>query len=155
MKKTTYKNITEERKGILYYTGRILTITAITAAGKMTATMLDLSATTFCVPVTSHRSLIANIIVNEVHWYEEVKHSGTETTLRYVLKKTFIIHGRELVRKILKNCQRCRYLLKKTLDVAMGLISNYNLMIAPAFYISQVIFVVPSKCTQTIIEEKP
>ena len=47
LKKTTYKNITEERKGILYYTGRILPTSAINAAGKMTATMLDLSATKF------------------------------------------------------------------------------------------------------------
>ena len=37
LKETTHKNITD-----------------ITAAGKMTATMLDLSATTFCVPVTCH-----------------------------------------------------------------------------------------------------
>ena len=90
----------------------------------MTATMLDLLATTFCVPVTSHHSPIACSIVNEVHWHEEVKHSGIETTLRCVLKKTYIIHGRELVKKIKKNSQRCRYLLKKTLDVTMGPISN-------------------------------
>ena len=97
MKETTYKNITEERNGILYYTGRILPTSAITVAGKMTATMLDLSATTFCVPVTSHHSPIAYSIVDEAHWHEEVKHSGIETTLCYVLKKTYIIHGCELV----------------------------------------------------------
>ena len=121
----------------------------------MTATMLDLLATTFCVPVTSHHSPIACSIVNEVHWHEEVKHSGIETTLRCVLKKTYIIHGRELVKKIKKNSQRCRYLLKKTLDVTMGPISNYNLMIAPVFTFHKWIFVVPSKRTQSITEEQP
>ena len=138
MEETTYKNITEERNGILYYTGRILPTSAITAAGKMTAAMLDLSATTFFVPVTIHHSPIAYSIINEVHCHEEVKHSGIEITLRYVLKKTYIIHGRELVKKIKKNCQRCSYLLKKALDVTMGLTLNFNLMITPAFYVSQV-----------------
>ena len=102
MKETTYKNITEERNGILDYTGRILPTSAITAAGKMTATMSDLSATTFCVPVTNHHLPIPCSIVNEVHWHEEVKDSGIETTLRYVLKKTYIIHGRELNTVVLK-----------------------------------------------------
>ena len=106
LKETTYTNITEERNGILYYTGRILPTSAITAAGKMTATMFDLSATTFCVPVTSHHSPVAYSIVNEVHWHEEVKHSDIETTLHHILKKTYMIHGRELVKKIKRNCQR-------------------------------------------------
>ena len=84
MEETTYKNITEERNGTLYYTGRILPTSAITGARKMTATMLDLSATTFFVPVTIHHSPIAYSIINEVHCHEEAKHSGIETTLRYV-----------------------------------------------------------------------
>ena len=42
------------------------------------------------------------------------------------------------MKKIKKNRQRCRFLLKKTLHVTMGLLSNYNLMKTPAFYISQV-----------------
>ena len=89
-------------------------------------------------PVTSYHSPVAYSIVNEVHWHKEVKHSGIETTLHYLLKKTFIIHGHELVKKFKKNCHRCKYLLKKTLDVTMCPVSNYNLMLAPAFYISQV-----------------
>ena len=67
LKEATYKNITEERNGTLYYTGRILPTLAITAAGEMTTTMLDLSATTFCVPVTSYPSPITYSIANEVH----------------------------------------------------------------------------------------
>ena len=114
-KETTYKNITEERNGILYYTGRILPTSAITAAGKITATMLDSSATSFCVPATSHHSPIAYSIANEVHWHEEVKHSGIETTLRYVLKKTYIIHGRELVKKIKRIAKDADTCLKRPL----------------------------------------
>ena len=54
-----------------------------------------------------------------------------------VLKKAFIIEGRELVKKI-KTCQRCRYLAIRTIEVAMGPISRCNMTIAPCFYISQV-----------------
>ena len=138
LKETTYKNITEERNGMFYYTRRILSTSAINDAGKMTVTMLDLSVTIFCVPVTSHHSPIACRIVNEVHWHEEVKHRGIETKLRYVLRKSCIINRHELVKKITKNFQIFRYLLKNTFDVTMGPILNYNLMIPPDFYISQV-----------------
>ena len=64
-------------------------------------------------------------------------HSGVETTLRYVLKKMYIIDGRSLVKMIKNSCQRCRYLNKKALAVLMGPISKYMLVIAPAYYVCQ------------------
>ena len=104
----------------------------------MSSTMKDLSATTFQVPLVYKHSPLAYSLVNEVHWYcMAAKHSGVETVWRYVLKTAYIIFGREVVKKIRINCERCRYLRKKVLDVEMGPVSKYNLMIAPAFYATQ------------------
>ena len=98
--------------------------------------MVDLSTSTFCVPLVDSLSPFAYSIVNEVHWYNEVaKHSGVETVLRYTQKYAHIIEGRELVKK---SCKQCLYLEKRNIKVLMGQVSKYNLNIAPAFYISQI-----------------
>ena len=77
--------------------------------------------------------------MNEVHWYVyDARHSGNETVLRHVQKIAYVIEGRSLVKKFRKKCARCRLLLNKAVDVAMGPISEKNLCIAPAFYYSQV-----------------
>ena len=61
-----------------------------------------------------------------------------ETVWRYVLQVCFILNGRNLVKLFRKNCERCRVLAKRTIDVAMGPVSSQNLTIAPAFYITQI-----------------
>ena len=63
--------------------------------------------------------------------------SGFETMWRYVIKTRFIIFERELVKKIKTQCERCRYLRKKVIDVEIGPISKHNITIAPAFYATQ------------------
>ena len=101
--------------------------------------MQDLASTSFCVPVIDKYSPLAYSIINEIHWHSQVaRHSGVETSWRYVLKTAFTIEGRELVKKIKRLCERCRYLEMKTIDVAMGPISKHNTVIAPAFFITQV-----------------
>lgn len=140
-----YVNISSEKEGILYYTGRILPTQDISIIGSMTDAMKDLSSALFVVPIIDKDSPIAYSIVNETHWYDKVaKHSGVETVHRYVLKKAFIIQGRELVKKFRKSCIRCRY-LTRCIDVVMGPVSNHNLTIAPAFYITQVDLAGPFK----------
>ena len=37
-----------------------------------------------------------------------------------------------------KSCERCRHLYKKSVEVAMGPVSKFNMTIAPAFYVAQV-----------------
>ena len=41
------------------------------------------------------------------------------------------------MKKIKTQCERCRYLRKKFIDVEMGPISKHSLTIAPAFYATQ------------------
>ena len=48
-----------------------------------------------------------------------------------------ILEGRELVKLFKKNCERCRYIAKRTIDVSMGPLSQFNLTIAPTFFITQ------------------
>ncbi|XP_066927413.1 uncharacterized protein [Clytia hemisphaerica] len=77
-------------------------------------------------------------IINDIHWNSTVKHSGVETTLREVLKTAYILKGRSLVNFIRSSCPRCRYINRKTIAVEMGPLSQDNLIVAPAFYTSQV-----------------
>ena len=53
-----------------------------------------------------------------------------ETVWRYALKTAYIIFGRDLVKMIKVQRERCRHLKKKTVDVHMGPISKYSVMIA-------------------------
>ena len=139
-KENNYKSISVMKDGILYYTGRILPTQVIKSDSiSLTDAMKDLSATSFCVPIVDAHSPIAYSIVNDVHWNHTVaNHRGVETVYRYVLKECYIINGRNLVKEYRKNCERCRYLLKRTIDIEMGPVSEQNLTIAPAHYISQV-----------------
>ena len=138
LKPHQYKTISRETNGVLYYTGRILPEDNVTIVGQATEVMRDLSSATFCVPLTDKSSPIAYSLINDVHWNNKtVRHTGVESTWRYVLKCMYIIDGRPLVKKFRESCQRCRYLMKKALNVSMGPISNDNIMIAPAYYVCQ------------------
>ena len=141
--KKDYSEIAEEKNGILFYNGRILPTQAFGAEniGRkcLSDVMLDLTTTSFQVPLVDYRSPFAFSLVNEVHWYDDdAKHADVETVLRYCQKTAHIIGGRELVKRFRKGCVRCRILAKRTLEVAMGPIKQCNLNIAPAFYMSQV-----------------
>ena len=144
--KEKYNKISTETNGILYYTGRILSTQKVTFVESFSDTMRDLSSTSFHVPIIDRHSPLAYSIVNEIHWHHDVaKHSGVESTLRYVLQHAYIIEGRELVKCIRKTCIRCKILLKRTLNVSMGPVSEYNLTVAPAFYVCQTDIVGPFK----------
>ena len=135
---TYYSTQEESFHDILLYTGRILPSKDVSIVGTFTDVMKDLSATTFCVPILDRFSPIAYSISMDVHWNNAtVKHSGIETTQRFVLKKAHIIEGRMLIKHIKKTCLRCRYLAKRTVDMAMGPVSSCNLTIAPAFFFTQ------------------
>ena len=98
---------------------------------------IGLTSTSFCVPLIDRSSPLAYAVVNEIHWYNvDAKHSGNETVLRYVQKVAYIIEERSVVKRFRKECPRCRLLIKKSIDVAVGSVSGNNLCIAPAFLIS-------------------
>ena len=100
--------------------------------------MLDLTSTSFCVPLVDRHSPIAFSIISDVHWNSRIsKHSGVETTLREVTKKAYIIDGRSTVKIVNKSCHRCRYLKKQSIEASMGPIPQSRITVAPAFYFTQ------------------
>ena len=136
--KNSYEKISKEQNGILLYTGRILPSQRINDKLELSDVCIDLSMSSFCVPIIDKFSPLAFAIVNEVHWYDkDACHSGNETVMRFVQQIAYIIEGRSLVSQFRRDCPRCLYLRKKTIDVAMGPIPSDNLCIAPAFYVSQ------------------
>ena len=134
-----YKNNSVLREGVLYHTGRILATQEVDGTFALSDACLDLSASSFCVPMTDALSPVAYAIVSETHWYHpDVNHGGVESVLRFSQMTAHIIGGRELVKNMKKACARCRVLHKKGVQVAMGPIADENLCIAPPFYYCQV-----------------
>ena len=134
-----YKNNLVWKDGILYYTGRIHSMQEIEGQVALGDASLDLSGSTFCVPITDAHSPIAYAIVSEVHWYNpDVKHNGVETVLRYYQNTAYIIGGRTLVKNIKRECIQRRILHKKEVHVAMGCVGETNLTVAPPFYLCQI-----------------
>ena len=124
----TYHN----KKILLNYTGPILLNQDIQHTGNPTDVMLDLSSTSFFVPIINKNFPIAYSIISDIHWHHEVaKHSYVETLMRYVSQKVYVIEGWSLMKQLRKRCERCRYLLKRCINVAMGPISKYKLIAPP------------------------
>ena len=133
-----YQNISVERDGILYFTGRV-PLEDLTFKCKMTDAMIDLSTGTFIVPIVEKFSPLSFSILNEKHWYDTTaKHSGVETTIRSTMTVAHILGVRDIAKLFRKNCVRCRFLLKKTVDVEMGLLPSSRLTVAPPYFNTQV-----------------
>ena len=136
--KTSYRKISEEKDGVLLYSGRILPSQQFGGSKCLSDVCVDLTAGTFCVPLIDKFSPLAYALINEVHWYDpDAMHSGNETVSRHVQLIAYIIEGKSLVRRFRTECPRCRILNKRALKVIMGPISDNNLCIAPAFFVSQ------------------
>ena len=141
---SSYKKISTEKSGILYFSGRILPSQEFTNKIELSDACLDLATSSFCVPLVDRYSPLAFSIINEVHWYhDDARHSGSDTVFRYVLQIAYVNEGRSLVNMIKDDCVRCRYLRKRALEVAMGPKSGDNLCLAPPFYVTQVDMVGP------------
>ena len=96
--KKQYAKISEEKLGILYYSGRILPSQQFTNKLDLSDVCIDLSTSTFCVPLVDKYSPLAYAIINEIHWYhDDAHHSGDDTVFRYVQQIAHILDGRSLV----------------------------------------------------------
>ena len=133
-----YQNISMEREGILYFTGRV-PLEDLTFKCRMTDAMIDLSAGTFVVPIVDKYSPLSFSVMNQMHWFDKTsKHSGVETTIRSTMTVAHILGVRDIAKLFRKNCVRCRFLLKKTVDIEMGLLPSSRLCVAPPYYNTQV-----------------
>ena len=134
-----FEKFTTSKDDLLIYTRRILPEDQVTIVGRYTEAMKGLSRCSSCVPVLDKDSPVAYSIVLDIHWNNPTcKHSGVKVTLRFIMKNVYIIEGCSFVKSIRTRCQRCCYLMKKTVEATMGPIPDCNLTEAPAFYTSQV-----------------
>ena len=132
-----YKKDSFEMNGIIYYSGRVLN-NDIVYECEMSQKMIDLSKDTFIVPMVDRFSPVAYAIVNQYHWEDKnVRHKGIETTIRAIMGFVHILRVRDLVKSVKKNCKRCRYILKRTVEIVMGPASSDQLCVAPPFYVTQ------------------
>ena len=70
--KKEYEKISVEKDGILKYEGRILPSQKFDGVLKLSDVMLDLTSSTFSVPIVDKSSPFAFAVVNEIHWYHSV-----------------------------------------------------------------------------------
>ena len=133
-----YKDISFEIDGILYYTGRV-PLDNVSFKCTITDVMSDLSTGTFVVPLVERYSPLGFSVTNQVHWYDpNLNHRGVESTIRGTMTIAHIFGVRDIAKLLRKQCRRCRFLLMKTVDVAMGPLPNTRLCVAPAYYNTQI-----------------
>ena len=129
-----YKDVTEEKDKILYYTGRILDGQEINSVEN---TMKDLEPLSFVKPVIDRYSPVAYSIMLYSHT-SVVNHRNAVTTLRESRSLGYILRGRDLANEVYEACVFCKRYKKRLLAAEMGKLHETRLTIAPAFYNSQV-----------------
>ena len=133
-KERDWKNVSVQKNGILYYSGRILDGQEIIAVER---SMWDLKPLSFVKPIVDRYSPVAYSIMSHCHT-KVVVHKNAITTLRESRDSAFILQGRDLANEIRDNCVKCRRFKAKLLQVEMGKLHENRLIIAPPFYYVQV-----------------
>ena len=128
-KEKEWKEISEEKDGILYYSGRVLDGQEYNALEKV---MVDLNFASFVKPMLNRYSPIAYSIMVYCHSVEAVHHNSV-ATLRESLQHAYIIGGRDLAEEVRKTCPKCKRYRKVLLKAAMGNVHKNRLTIGPAF----------------------
>ena len=132
-----YEKNSFEKNAILYHAGRV-DLKNITFGCTLTDAMIDLSSGSFNVPIVDKYSPVAFSIINQVHWYHPtIKHCGVESTIRFIMNVAYILGVRDLVKSFRMQCTRCRYILKRTIEVPMAPASKHQLCVAPPYYVTQ------------------
>ena len=128
-RKKDYEHISEEKDGILYFTGRVLDMQEYSA---MENTMVDLAPLSFVKPILDRYSPLSYSIMVHCHQVEAV-HQNAVSTLRESLLHAYILRGRDLAEEVRRSCPHCKRFKKKLLEVEMGKLHKHRLTIAPAF----------------------
>ena len=103
-----------ELKGILHYSGRILT----THGNDLTAHLHDVNPTTYLRPVILSHSPIAIAVMQHAHL--SVKHRSVANTLSVSRQIAYILNGRKVADLIVQTCPYCRRARAQLCKVEMG-----------------------------------
>ena len=73
--KKRYEKISVLKDGVLRYSGRVLSTQKFWGDAILCDAALDLTSSTFRVPLADNRSPIARALINEIHWHNfDAKH---------------------------------------------------------------------------------
>ena len=129
------KRISVERNGILYSRNRLLDGQRFKVAGELEDIgILQNLNIRLLTPVLDRFSPLSYAVADYVH-RQISKHKGYENCYRESLNYVFIIQGMGLFREINNDCVTCSKLRKKFFEVSMGSLSEYQLTIAPPFWV--------------------
>ena len=94
-------------------------------------------------------SPIAWSLTHEIHWHDNVaSHSGVATTARRVKEFAYVVGVKHIAELFRKSCKKCRVMIKRTIEVGFGPLSEFQLNIAKAFYVTQADIMGPFKAYQ-------
>ncbi len=77
------------------------------------------------------KDILTKQIVESLH--VQGQHAAIETTLSLVRQKYHVVHGREVVRKVVRDCLVCRHQQTKPVNQKMGPVPPHRVIPAPAF----------------------
>lgn len=131
----TIKNHMVEKDGILLSKNRLLDCLDYTYTGELKVDLgsLGVKANT---PVLDRYSPLAYAVAQHVHW-KLSPHRGIETHNRVALEHVHIQQAMSLFRELSMECIRCFMRRKRMLEVSMGGLSKYQLIVAPPFWVAQ------------------
>ena len=115
--------------GVLYSSGRLPHPIGLDPNNPITTSFQ------FLRPVALASSKLVYSILIHLHWTHN--HPGVERLVHIVLQVLHVENVRKVCKYIRKTCPRCRYILKKTIKVQVGIQSSLSCMVAPPFFSCQ------------------
>jgi len=120
--------------GIYMYTGRLSEEFPVVSADLDINTFFDNLEFKTVVPVLHSSSPVFFSYVIHIHDYVR-PHSGVELTFREVTKRMHVISNpRVVISKIRRDCVKCRYITRKTLELEMAMHGAPRTVLAPPFH---------------------
>ena len=128
----------QNKNGIYYYTGRLSEEFPVTTADLDINVFFDNQDFRSVLPVVHSKSSVFYAYLLYVHDHLR-PHSGIELTYREISKKMYVLDKpRNLVQKLRKDCQKCKIIFKKTLDLEMASHSAHRTILSPPFHAVQI-----------------
>ena len=123
-----------EEDGILYYLGRLDKQSAIETRDIDIQIFYDHEEFAGKIPVIRPESQIFFSYLIHVHTKLN-PHTGVEFTTKTILKKMYPVGKfRHIIKKVRRDCTRCRMVFRKTCELEMAKQNQARLMITPVFY---------------------
>ena len=135
--KEVYQGTTESQResyctgsdGILYSSGRLPAPVLLSKDNPL------YNSFSFVRPVALASSELVYSLIMHLHW--QYNHPGVERMVFLTLQTLHVPNVRKVCKYIRKTCNRCRYILKKTLRVEVGRQNQLTFTVAPVFFSAQ------------------